>query len=285
MALPKRPYGKDGVQLSVIGFGGIVVMEEEPAAAARAVGRAVERGVNYFDVAPTYGDAEAKLGPALEPYRKGVFLACKTAQRSAAGARAELAASLERLRTDHLDLYQLHCLQTPQDVDEVFAPGGAMEVLCEARRSGQVRYLGFSAHSEQAALEAMKRFDFDSVLFPVNFACWLKNNFGPAVVAEAARRGISRLALKALAMQKWPWPKDHPNRRHFHKCWYQPVSQRRQANLAVRFALSQDITAAVSPSHEDLLHLALDTAENLQPITPAEIAELSSLAASLDPVM
>lgn len=285
MALPKRPYGKDGIELSVIGFGGIVVMEEEPAAAARAVGRAVERGVNYFDVAPSYGDAEVKLGPALEPYRKGVFLACKTAQRSAAGARAELKASLEHLRTDHFDLYQLHCLQTQEDVDQVFAPGGAMEVFIEARRSGQVRHLGFSAHNEQAALEAMKRFDFDSVLLPVNFACWLKNGFGRAVLAEAARRGVWRLAIKALAMQKWPWPKGHPNRGQFPKCWYQPVSDPRQVNLAVRFSLSQDITAAVSPSHEGLLQLALDAAENFQPITPEETAELAALAAGLDPVM
>ena len=104
--LPRREYGKNRIPLSIIGLGGVVVMGVEQNHANRVVAEAVERGVNYFDVAPTYGDAEVKYGPALEPYRKDIFLACKTTQRGREGAAAELKDSLSRLRTDYLDLYQ-----------------------------------------------------------------------------------------------------------------------------------------------------------------------------------
>ncbi|HXK93741.1 MAG TPA: aldo/keto reductase, partial [bacterium] len=113
--MPRRGYGSSE-PLSIIGFGGIVVMNAEPAHAARVVARAVDRGVNYFDVAPTYGDAQDKLGPALEPYRDRVFLACKTTRRDKAGAEEELNDSLKKLRTDHFDLYQLHALSTMEDL-------------------------------------------------------------------------------------------------------------------------------------------------------------------------
>ena len=103
--LPRRPYGDTGIELSIISFGGIVVMNADAEHASQVVGEAVERGVNYFDVAPSYGNAEEKLGPALEPYRKDVFLACKTGQRTAEGAQTEFDRSLELLRTDHFDLY------------------------------------------------------------------------------------------------------------------------------------------------------------------------------------
>ena len=100
--------GGTGEKLSVLGFGGILVMEEEPSRAADLVAEAVDRGINYFDVAPSYGNAEERLGPALAPYRGRVFLACKTGQRTRAGAEAELRQSLRNMRTDHFDLYQHH---------------------------------------------------------------------------------------------------------------------------------------------------------------------------------
>jgi len=119
--LRQRNYGQTGVKLSIIGFGGIVVMDAEQHHANRVVAEAFEKGVNYFDVSPTYGDAELKLGPALEPYRKKVFLACKTGQRRREGAAKELKESLKRLRTDYLDLYQLHSItDVKNDVDAVF---------------------------------------------------------------------------------------------------------------------------------------------------------------------
>lgn len=175
-----RPYGTDGRELSVVGFGAIVVMNETPEDASTCVAWAIDQGVNYFDVAPSYGDAEIRLGPALEPFRKDVFLACKTAERSADKAHAELEQSLKNPRTDHVDLYQLHALTTTDDIEQAFGPGGAMEVFVKVREEGKTRYLGFSAHNEEAALEALRRFPFDSVLFPLNFACWINNGLANA---------------------------------------------------------------------------------------------------------
>ena len=145
--MEKRGLGKTGESLSMVGFGGVVVMNEEPSFASRVVAQAVERGINYFDVAPTYGNAEERLGPALEPYRKDVFLACKTEKRTAEEASEALHRSLELLRTDHLDLYQLHAVTKMEEVEQILGPGGALETFVKAREQGLVRYLGFSAHS------------------------------------------------------------------------------------------------------------------------------------------
>jgi aryl-alcohol dehydrogenase-like predicted oxidoreductase len=281
--LPKRQYGKTQEQLSLIGFGGMLVMKSAPEDAARLVAQAVERGVNYFDVAPEYGDAEVKLGPALEPYRQNVFLACKTLERTRERAEAELKRSLERLRTDHLDLYQLHALtDVRKDVDTAFSAGGVMELFLAAKKDGRVRHLGFSAHSEEAALIAMDRYDFDSVLFPVNFACFYKGGFGPQIMGKAEAKGVARLALKSMARQVWP--KDAPDRGNYSKCWYQPLTDRREAELALRFTLGQPVTAAIPPGEPVLFTLALDVAANLRPLTAPEERELRALADTLTPI-
>lgn len=283
--LPRRAYGRNGVELSVIGLGGIVLMGSEQDHANRVVAEAVERGVNYFDVAPTYGNGEAELrmGPALEPWRSSAFLACKTTERKAGPARAELLRSLERLRTDYFDLYQLHGIaDVAKDVDVAFGAGGAMEVLIEARREGRVRHLGFSAHSVAAALAAMDRYDFDSILFPVSFVTCYRGDFGPRVLAAAKEKGIAVLALKAMARQKWP--DGHPQRQTYRKCWYEPLREPREAALGLRFALGQGATAALPPGEEALFRLALDVAVNLAPITPAEERQLQEMAATLDPI-
>jgi aryl-alcohol dehydrogenase-like predicted oxidoreductase len=281
--LPQREYGKTGVKLSIIGFGGIVVKDAEQQHANRVVAEVFEKGINYFDVAPTYGNAELKLGPALEPYRKKVFLACKTTQRKRLGAAAELKESLKRLRTDYFDLYQLHAItDVKKDVDTVFAKGGAMEVFIEARKQGQIRYLGFSAHSEEAALAAMERFDFDSILFPINFATFYKGNFGHKVIATAKSKGVARLALKSLARQRWP--KDDPSRKEYSKCWYQPLTEREEARLGLYFTLSQPVTAAIPPGEESLFRMAVDLAMSLKPISIDDIEKVKQMAKSLNPI-
>ena len=281
--VPKRPYKDGGPALSVVGFGGIIVMNAEQDAANRIVSWAVERSINYFDVAPSYGDSELKLGPALEPYRKDVFLACKTGERTRDKAEEEFNGSLKRLRTDYFDLYQLHGLiDVEKDVDRAFAKGGVMELFLEAKKAGKIRYLGFSAHTQEAALAALDRFDFDSVLFPVNFATSMNHGLEGKVLAKAAERGAARLALKALAKQRWP--KDHPEKERFPKCWYEPLYELEWAELALRWTLSQPITAAVSPGDEGLFRLAVDTAARFKPVTPDETASLKKYAASLDPI-
>jgi predicted aldo/keto reductase-like oxidoreductase len=281
--LPRRDYGRDGTKLSVIGFGGIVVMEMEQKKADRAVAWAVERGVNYFDVAPSYGDAEVQLGPALEPYRKDAFLACKSGEHTRAKAEAEFKRSLKRLRTDHFDLYQLHGLtDVKKDVDAAFARGGVMPWLIKAKEAGQVRHIGFSAHSTEAALAALDRYDFDSVLFPLNFAAWHGSRFGPALIKKAQEKGAARLALKMLARQKWP--AGEREKSPLKKCWYQPITDEREAELAVKFTLSLPITAAVTPGEETLMRLAIESAMKYEPITREEQAELKSLAKTLNPL-
>ena len=150
--MEKRSLGRTGEMLSIIGFGGIVVKDATPEEASKVVKLAIDSGINYFDVAPSYGDAEIKLGPALEPYRNDVFLACKTGERTKDEARVELEQSLKRLRTDHLDLYQLHAVTTLANVDTILGPGGAMETFLEARKEGKIRFIGFSAHSVEAAM-------------------------------------------------------------------------------------------------------------------------------------
>jgi aryl-alcohol dehydrogenase-like predicted oxidoreductase len=144
--LERRALGKTGEKLSFIGFGGVVVTSVTAEEASRSVRHAIDAGINYFDVAPTYGNAEEMLGPALEPYRKSVFLACKTQERTKDGALAELDRSLAKLRTDHFDLYQHHAVTKKADVETIFGPGGAMEGFEAAKKAGKVRFLGFSAH-------------------------------------------------------------------------------------------------------------------------------------------
>ena len=143
----RRPLGKTGEQLSILGFGGILVMSVEQSFANNMVAEAVDRGINYFDVSPDYGDAEERLGPALQPYRRRSFLACKTNFRDKAGAMADLDTSLKHLRTDYFDLYQHHALTKAAEVDKILGPNGAMETFVAAQKAGKVRYLGFSCHS------------------------------------------------------------------------------------------------------------------------------------------
>ena len=279
--VPRRAY-RDGIELSIIGFGGIVVNGQDQPAANDEVARAFDRGINYFDVAPSYnaGEAEIKLGIALQPFRDRSFLACKTGRRDAEGARSELEQSLKRLKTDHFDLYQFHAVTTPEDVEAIFAPGGAMETFLEARKAGQVRYLGFSAHSETAALAMLERFPFDSILFPINYVCYAQGDFGPAVVARAIESGAARLALKGLAYT--PWGKDEE--RVYPKTWYRPIEDLDLVAKALRFTLSEPVTAAVPPGEERFFRLAMDLAAAFEPLSPEERSELLESARELDPI-
>ncbi|MEO7716025.1 MAG: aldo/keto reductase [Capsulimonas sp.] len=280
--MERRPYGQTGLDLSILGFGAIIVMDVTTDEAARYVGEAIDRGVNYFDVAPSYGNAETMLGPALAPYRDDVFLACKSGKRDAVGAREELEESLRKLQTDHFDLYQLHAMTTPEDVEQVFAPGGAMETLAKARESGKVRHLGFSAHSVEAALSLMNQFDFDSILFPFNFVTFEKAGFGPQVLEEAQRRGVARLALKGMA--RGPWRDGDPNRSEYPKPWYEPLADRTDATKALRYCLSLPITAAIPPGDIRLFRMALDIADAFTPLTDDERADVQIMAQSETPL-
>ena len=282
LLLEKRSLGKTGEKLSILGFGGTVVMNATAQEASQRVGQAIERGVNYFDIAPTYGDAEEMLGPALEPYRKNVFLACKTGKRQGNEALEELESSLRKLRTDHFDLYQLHAVTKKSDVKTILGPGGALEAFLKARKAGKVRFLGFSAHSVKAAQALIQGFDFDTILFPVNFRTWHAGSFGPQVLEQAQRKGMGILALKAMANRRWP----EGSERVWSKCWYEPVVTPEEASLGLRFTLSHPVTAAIPPGEEKLFSMALDLARNFTPLTTQEAGRMKEKAfeAGADPI-
>ncbi len=278
--IEKRSLGKTGEKLSTIGFGGIVVDKATSEEAASRVKEAIDRGINYFDVAPSYGNAEEMLGPALKPYRKDVFLACKTGERKKEGARRELEQSLKYLETDHFDLYQFHAVTSLEDVETIFGPGGAMETFLEAREEGKIRYIGFSAHSVEAALALMNGFEFDTILFPFNFATWYAGNFGPQVMARAKEKEMGILALKAMAWRPWEEGEVRSNE----KTWYKPLPNREEAKKGLRFTLSHPVTAAIPPGHEDLFSLALDLAEDFRPMNEKEILAIKEKAMDTKPI-
>jgi len=278
--LEKRSLGKTGEKLSVIGFGGIVVDKATTQQAAARVKEAIDHGVNYFDVAPTYGNAEEMLGPALEPYRKDVFLACKTQERKKEGALRELEQSLKYLRTDHFDLYQLHAVTSLEDVDTIFGKGGAMEAFVQAREQGRVKYLGFSAHSVEAAMALMDGFDFDTILFPFNFATWYAGDFGPQVMQRAKEKEMGILALKAMAWRRW----EEGEERTIDKTWYRPLTKPEEAREGLRFTLSHPVTSAIPPGHEDLFSMALGLARDFSPMDEEDIQKIKKKALMTEPL-
>jgi predicted aldo/keto reductase-like oxidoreductase len=278
--LPKRILGSTGEKLSVIGFGGIIVTGIDQQEADNRVARAIDQGCNYFDVAPSYGNAEDMLGPALEPYRKSCFLACKTQKRDAEGAEQELNSSLKKMRTDHFDLYQLHAISSVDDVEKAFGPGGAMETFTRAKKEGRVRFLGFSAHSQEAALLAMEKFDFDTILMPVNFVCWFQGNFGPSALEKAKEKKMGILALKGLALTGLK----EGQQRAYEKAWYMPIEDEAISDLSLRFTFSRGVTAAIPPGEYKFWDRAVNIALNSTDINEDEIAKLRETANGIEPL-
>src|SRR5664279_1792779 len=280
--IARRTLGKTGEQLSIIGFGGIVVMNEETGAASNIVAEAVDRGINYFDVAPSYGNAQERLGPALAPYRKNCFLACKTDGRMKDDSRAQLEESLKLLKTDHVDLYQFHALTKMADLDKVLGPGGAMETMEAAKKEGKIRFIGFSVHSVETALAALDRYNFDTVLFPVNWVLFSQGNWGPQILKRAQEKNMGILALKGMAKTVWAAEQrdEHPQP----KCWYQPADFPNEASLGLRWTLGHPITAAIPPGDERYFRLAMDVAQNYKPLEAGEERALLAGGHGLEPI-
>jgi predicted aldo/keto reductase-like oxidoreductase len=275
--LPRRRLGRTGQTVSIVGFPGLALNSVAQAECTAAAHRAFERGVNYFDVAPAYGNGvcETKLGLALQGLdRSKIFLACKTKKRDRDGAREELEHSLQALKTDRFDLYQLHHLVTEAEVKQALGPGGAMEAFLKAKDKGKIRFIGFSAHTTKAALAAMKGFRFDTVMFPINFVEYLNRGFGKEVLALAREQGAGVLAIKPLS--RGAWPKDVPQTR---KWWYRSMEEQDDVTLSLRFAWSQPgVAAGVPPSFLDLLDKSITAAQDDRPINAADLARLQELA-------
>lgn len=267
--------GKTGLSVSAVVFGGIINMDEAQSDADSHVARAIDAGVNYFDVAPTYGDAEERLGPALAPYRKDVLLACKTEERTAAGAREKLEASLKRLKTDHFDVYQLHALATDADLDRAFGPGGAMEVVLKAKRDGIIRCVGFSAHNEDVALRALTMYDFDTVLFPLNWALGIVTGWGDRISRAARDKNLGLLGMKSLVRRQWREGEPRP----YPKSWCQPLwGDEALSVAAMKYAVLKGAHTLVPPGNLEHFLFMLDHVDQCyrDPMTEAEWAMLRS---------
>ena len=200
--MKKNILGKTGIEVSAVMFSGLMLAGETSENCSRYVSYAVDKGVNYFDVAPNYGNSQEMLAPALAPYRKNSYLACKSTVRDCKITN-ELHNSLKILKTDYFDVYQLHGLWGQEDIDAVFSKNGAMNVLIRAKEQGYIKNIGFSAHSEDTAVQALAYYDFDTVLFPINWALHMDKNFGDKIINICKYKNKGLLAIKVTAHRLW----------------------------------------------------------------------------------
>jgi aryl-alcohol dehydrogenase-like predicted oxidoreductase len=201
MSLPKRSLGKTGVEVTCLGLGGEGVLRTfgREREAREVIARALDLGITYFESARAYSGSEAYYGLALGERRRDIFLASKSHDRTAAGARRHLVTTLTNMQTDWLDLWQVHDLRREEDLVEIFGPGGAIEAFARAKREGQVRFVGVTGHQDPAILlKAFDRYNFDTVLLPVNPAEPAYHSFIDTVLPEARRREMGVIGMKVL---------------------------------------------------------------------------------------
>ena len=260
--MDKRRFGRSGHQSTIAIFGAAALGGVSQAEADGAMERVISAGVNHIDVAPSYGQAEERLGPWMARERKRFFLGCKTLERTREGAAAELQRSLKKLKVDTFDLYQLHAVNTLYDLDQAMRPGGALEAITAAREQKLTHYIGITAHGLEAPvilLEALRRFDFDSVLFPLNFVLYANPAYranAEALLNECGVRDVGTMVIKSNC--KGPW-NDRP--RAF-DTWYEPFAEPDQIQGALNFALSQSITGLCTSGDIRILPLFLNACEH-----------------------
>ena len=276
--MPRRLLGRMGQRVSIVGFPGLALHAVEQEKCTASIQQAFAQGVNYYDVAPAYGNGvcETKLGIGLQGIdRSKIFLACKTKKSDRESVRQELENSLKSLKTDHFDLYQMHHLVTAPEVKQAFGPGGALEAFLKAKEEGKIKYIGFSAHTTKAALEAMKGYRYDTVMFPINFTEYLNRGFGKEVLERAKEQGAGVISIKP--MSRGAWPKGVEQTR---KWWYRSTEEQEDVTLSMRFAWSQPgVAAGIPPSFLDLLEKAIAAAKDDRPVTAADLTRLQELGA------
>ena len=282
--MQKRRFGRTGHMSTIIIFGAFAVGMLDQKEADAVMELLLAHGVNHIDVAPSYADAELRLGPWLEAHRDRFFLGCKTQLRGKEEAREELYRSLERLRVDSFDLLQLHAVATMEELEACFAPGGSLEALVQARDEGLTKYLGITSHGVHAPaveLEALNRFDFDSLLFTLNFKMWADKAYRRDVLKllqVAEERDVGTMVIKTWA--RGPW--DEGEKRY--NTWYEPFDDEEMIEQALRFNLSQPVTGLISAGDARLLPAILDAAERYRPMDEAEQAALLATAGEYEPL-
>lgn len=277
MAIEKRPFGRTGHDSSAVIFGAAALKAVDQATADRTLDLLLEYGVNHIDTAPRYGDSELRIGPWMDRHRKDFFLATKVAERDYEGARASLHRSLDRLRTDRIDLIQMHALVYPDDCDRVFEEDGALRALTEARDQGLVGHIGITGHGWTVAAmhrKTLDRFPFDSILLPWN---WFAANhvfYRPDFDETLAYCRANNVAVQTIkAVARGPWAAGvAPNR----DTWYQPLEDEASIERCVHWVLAEPDIFLNSVGDVGLLPALLKAADNLGP--KPDDAAMASLA-------
>jgi aryl-alcohol dehydrogenase-like predicted oxidoreductase len=266
-----RRLGRTGHRSSVAILGGAAFWDSDRDVAASAFTAALATGVNHLDVAPQYGRAQELLGPLIPAVRDGLFVACKTLRHSRDGVRAQLEESLRLLHCDHFDLYQLHAVT---DLAELDARSGALEAIMSAREEGLCRWVGITGHeltAPAAHLEAVRRYDLDTVMFPVNPQLWSDSAYrhdAEALLDHAGDHDIGVMAIKAAAARPWA------GRVHTSSTWYEPYTSEAEVSRGVRFALSvPGVHGFCTPGDLGVLPVAIEAAQRFAPMDVAEREE------------
>ncbi len=235
--MEQRRLGRIGHETSVLVYGAAALGEVSQEVADASLEQALAAGINHLDTAASYGRAEERMGPTVQRVRDQVFLATKSGERRAEDAWRELNRSLELLRTDHIDLWQVHAVCDLPELDKVFAPGGAVEAFVRAKEEGIVSWIGITGHTEQAPVvhaEALRRHDFDSVLTPVNYHLYtaddeFRANFD-TLYELVQDRDVALRTIKAIARR--PWVGDHQL-----ATWYEPFTEPEDIHAAISWVL------------------------------------------------
>lgn len=281
--MDKRLLGRTGHKSTLIALGGASARPATLEESNRYIKLALEHGVNHIDVAPTYGSGKAEeiLGEWVRDYRKNLFLACKTQKRLGKESSEELGRTLKNLHTDYVDLYQLHGLDSPEELKVALSEDGAVNAILEAKKAGIVKYIGITSHNPLNILKALEAFDFDTVLLPVNYVLHAHrqpvNDYEP-VLSLAKKRNLGVIAMKSVA--KGPWPAGPRN----YDCWYQPFDTQKEVDEALWFALSQDVTTAASSSDTRIATMMIDTAERYSQMDKKEQEKLTLKASKYTPL-
>jgi aryl-alcohol dehydrogenase-like predicted oxidoreductase len=273
----QRRLGRLGHQSSVLIYGAAALAEVDQDVADASVQLALDAGINHFDVAASYGDAELRLGPWMPTIRDRVFLATKTGLRDREAAWAQINRSLERLRTDHLDLIQVHAVGDLAELDLVTGPGGSLEAAVRAREEGLAAAIGITGHGHQAPathLEALARFRFDTVLTPLNHVlsqdpAYLADY--QALAAEAQAQDVGLMIIKAASRRNWP---EEPVE-HAYGTWYEPFDDQERIGAAVAWVLSHpEVTGIATPGDVRLLPLLVEAERRLPEIGLADAEQV-----------
>jgi aryl-alcohol dehydrogenase-like predicted oxidoreductase len=279
--MQRRRLGRLGHMSSVLIYGGAALAAVDQEAADRSVRLALDAGINHFDVAASYGDAELRLGSWMPRIRERIFLATKTELRDRDQAWAQINRSLDRLRTDHVDLIQIHAVGDLAELDRVTGPGGSLEAAKRARDEGLAGAVGITGHGHQAPAthrEALRRFGFDTVLTPWNPVLGRDPAYRSdyqALVAEVQAQDVGLMVIKAVARRNWP---EAAERRY--ATWYEPFDDQERITAAVAWALShQEVTGIATPGDVHLLPPVIEAEKRLGQTSADEAEDVLAGAA------